>query len=228
MPAPLSIVIPTLNAAHVLPACLEALYEGVAEGLVHELILTDGGSQDPTARIAKEAGARLITGAPSRGGQLARGCAAASAEWVLVLHADTVLSPGWSETVRTFLPRQGPACFRLRFEAPGMGARMVAGWANLRTRLFNLPYGDQGLLIPRRLYQQVGGYRDIALMEDVALVRALGQRITLLPVTATTGAERYLSEGWIRRGAKNLGTLLRYFCGVPPEKLAARYGRSAK
>lgn len=223
MRAILSVVIPTLNAEKGLERSLPALAEGLSAGLIRELVISDGGSSDATLIIAEAAGAKLITGAPSRGGQLRRGAEAAQGDWLLFLHADTVLPSGWAEAVTGQLPGGRPAHFRLRFDDSGFAARWAAGWANLRARLFRLPYGDQGLLISRAEYDRVGGFRDIPLMEDVAMARALGRRLVALPVTATTSAERYLQEGWLRRGAKNLSLLLRYGLGADPASLSRRY-----
>jgi rSAM/selenodomain-associated transferase 2 len=226
MPAPVSIVIPTLNAEAELPATLEHLMEGLAAGLIRELVITDGGSTDATRAIAEASGADWITGAPSRGGQLRRGCAAAQGEWLLVLHADTHLEAGWAASVARHLAEgQGrSACFRLRFRARGLMPAWVAGWANLRTHLFALPYGDQGLLMSRAAYESAGGYPDQPLMEDVALVRRL-HRLSVLPSAALTSAARYQRAGWLRRGARNLWTLIRYFLGAAPERLARSYSR---
>ncbi|MCI5095517.1 MAG: TIGR04283 family arsenosugar biosynthesis glycosyltransferase [Rhodobacteraceae bacterium] len=226
MPAPISIVIPTLNAEDELAASLEALMEGLASGLIRELVISDGGSTDRTLDIAEEAGARIITGAASRGGQLRRGCADVRGEWLLVLHADTRLSPGWSEAVSAHL-EQSPgraAWFHLSFRQGGGAGRLVAAWANLRAGLFGLPYGDQGLLVPRALYQSVGGYPDQRLMEDVALVRKLRPMVAL-QATASTSPIRYQREGWLRRGTRNLLTLTRYFLGADPDRLAGFYTR---
>lgn len=224
MSAPISIVIPTLNAAQVLPGTLQALMEGLHAGLIRELIVTDGGSGDATLEIADEAGAQIVIGPPSRGGQLRRGCAAAKGDWLFILHADTELQAGWAAEVAAHLPSDRPAALRLRFRAKGLGPSWVAGWANLRSRLFGLPYGDQGLLVRREAYQSVGGYPDQPLMEDVALIRAL-PRPVLLKTGAITSAERYTRQGWIRRGARNLWTLTRYFLGADPERLAQAYRR---
>jgi len=230
LPAKISIIVPSLNAAATLPRCLEALIEGLAEGLIRELIVSDGGSDDATLAIADAAGAQLIQGPASRGGQLRRGCAAAKGEWFLILHADTVLSPGWVHVVADHIDGAGvgAAWFRLEFAVTGVMPRVVAGWANLRAALFGLPYGDQGLLVSREDYLRAGGYPDQSLMEDVALVRALTStqgRLSGLPVMARTSAERYERDGWLRRGAGNLWTLARYFAGADPEDLAARYRR---
>lgn len=228
MAAEISVIIPTLNAERVLPACLESLIEGLGAGLIRELIVTDGGSTDATLPIAESAGATIVAGPASRGGQLRRGVKAAKGNWLLVLHADTVLGAGWAQQVQAHLENAdgSAAWFRLAYSGGGVAARWVAGWANLRSSLFGLPYGDQGLLVSRQMYQQVGSYPDQPLMEDVAIVRALGGQLTGLSVTATTGAERYQRAGWFRCGARNLWTLARYFAGVDPEKLAASYRRT--
>lgn len=222
MRAPISVIIPTLNAGAGLADCLMSLGEGLNEGLIRELVVSDGGSTDATRSIAEAAGATFLSGPPSRGGQLRRGAAAAEGDWLLFLHADTQLAPGWTKPVLAHLTRDDAACFRLAFRSRHPMARVTAAWANLRTRLCALPYGDQGLLIPRRLYDAVGGYPDQPLMEDVVLVRKL-RRITRLPATATTSADKYRRDGWLRRGACNLWTLVRYLTGTPPETLARGY-----
>lgn len=228
MRAALSVIIPTLNAEKQLPGCLAALMEGLEAGLVRELVISDGGSEDATLRIADEVGAILVQGEASRGGQLRRGALAAQGDWMLVLHADTVLDPGWSDCVQdhiAFKPEKA-AYFRLRFDARGIAPRLVAGWANIRARLFGLPYGDQGLLISRDLYGSIEGYPDQPLMEDVAIVRMLQGQLLEIPLSARTSAEKYVKEGWLRRGCRNLWTLLRYLAGADPHDLARSYRRS--
>lgn len=222
MPAKLSVIMPTLNAETGLRRSLPALTAGLETGLIRELVISDGGSSDATLRIADAAGAEIVTGPPSRGGQLRRGAQAARGEWFLFLHADSVLPPGWADLVAARMAQGGPAAFALRFDSGGLAGVIVAGWANLRSRLFSLPYGDQGLLVSRTEYEAAGGYPDIPLMEDVALARAL-PRIALLSGVVLTSAERYQHDGWLRRGAGNLWRLLRFLMGANPEKLARRY-----
>ena len=229
MRAPLSIIIPTLNAADALQRSLPALTEGVKAGLVRELVISDGGSTDATERVSGEAGAVWVSGPAGRGGQLRRGVEAAEGEWLLILHADTVLGDGWSESVLDHMPHpENAAYFRLRFDVNGVAPQLVAGWANMRSRLFSLPYGDQGLLISATLYHGIGGYPDIPLMEDVAIAKALKGKLVQLPVSATTGSDKYLHEGWFRRGARNLTTLVRFLLRVSPERLAQNYDRRSR
>lgn len=223
MRAPLSIIIPTLNTGNQLPRTAACLMEGLNSGLVRDLIVTDGGSNDDTATIGEDLGATFIVGAAGRGGQLRRGAGVAQGTWMMFLHADTHLLPGWSTVVENHIrTSQNAGYFRLQFRDGGLMGRVFAAGANIRSK-FGLPYGDQGLLISRALYDQVGGYKDMALMEDVAIARALKGKLIMLAGKAATDAGRYKKAGWIRRGARNLWTLTRYLSGADPEKLARYY-----
>lgn len=226
MTAHISVIIPTLNSEKNLPTCLPSLMEGLTAGLIRELIVTDGGSSDATCKIADDVGAVVLTGPASRGGQLRRGAEVAKGKWLLVLHSDTHLERGWAQAVSDHLEADGgPAYFRLRFRAKGMMPAWVAGWANLRSMLFGLPYGDQGLLVPVEDYRRAGGYPDQPLMEDVALVRALDRKPVALDAHAITSADRYARNGWLRRGMRNIWTFGRYMAGADPERLAQAYRR---
>ena len=223
MRARLSVIVPTYNAAAELPTLLGGLMEGIEAGLIRELIVSDGGSTDATAQIADEVGALWCAGPASRGGQLRRGAEFAQGDWLLFLHADTGLPAGWTGAVLAQMGDGRPGYFRLAFDAGGAAPRIVANWANLRSRWAHLPYGDQGLLISRGEYDAVGGFDDIPLMEDVAIARRLGRRLCMMPMTIKTGAGRYLRDGWVRRGARNLWLLARYLGGASPEDLQRRY-----
>lgn len=224
----LDIVIPTLNAAPTLGRTLAAL-EG--NDLEMRVTVSDGGSSDGTVAIARQAGAAVVASSVTgRGPQLAAGAEAGSAAWLLFLHADTVLGPGWTAVVRGFTGRKANAgkagYFRLRFDTPDRRARRVERLARLRCRLFGLPYGDQGLLISRALYDYLGGFRPLPLMEDVDLVRRIGAKnLVPLDAEALTSAGRYERDGWIRRPLRNLGCLSLYFLGVPTPTLQRLYGR---
>ncbi|QMU58470.1 MAG: glycosyltransferase [Boseongicola sp.] len=230
MAAQLSIIIPTLNAATQLPETANALLEGISTGLIKELIISDGGSSDETEMIAKELGAIFISGKKSRGGQIARGVAAAKGDWLLILHADTHLSPDWMGAAQVHMTHHGQDAgwFRLRFRAEGIMAKLVAGGANIRSKRLGLPYGDQGLLVARAVLERVGSVPELPLMEDVELACRLKGRLRRLEAYADTSAEKYFSEGWIRRVARNLCTLAKYARGRDPEQLAAGYDNNSK
>lgn len=214
----LSVIIPTLNAAEALPACLDAV-----RPLAGDVIVSDGGSTDGTADVARQAAAQVISGPPGRGGQLRRGAEAATGTWLLFLHADTVLTPGAAAAVQNFDDETHAAVCRLRFDDARLRARLVAAAANMRTQVFGLPYGDQGLLISRKLYDAVGGFADLPLMEDVDMARRLKGRLRMLDAHVITSAARYRRDGYGRRVLKNWGCLTRYFLGVSPETLRDRY-----
>ena len=231
MSAPcLSVVVPTLNAAAVLPAALTALEEGQRAGLVAEVILADGASTDNTVALAAGAGARVVdAGTPCRGSQLAAGAAAAGGEWLLFLHADTGLAPGWAQAVASVLSDPAMAgragFFRLRLDDPAPQARIIERLANWRARRLGLPYGDQGLLIARAFYDGLGGFRPLPLMEDVEFVRRIGRRrLVALDGEAVTSAARYRRDGWWARPLRNLTLQSLYFLGLPPAWLRRLYG----
>ncbi len=226
----LSIVIPALDAAATLAPALAALEEGRAAGLVREVLVVDGASRDGTSGLAEAAGAKVVeAGATGRGRQLVAGAQAAAGDWLLFIHADTRLSAGWSEAVGRFLADPDKAeragYFPLALDDPAPQARRIERLANWRARRLGLPYGDQGLLIARRFYDRVGGYRPLPLMEDVELVRRIGRRrLVALAGRAVTSAARYRRDGWWARPLRNLTLLTLYFLGLPPAWLRRLYG----
>jgi rSAM/selenodomain-associated transferase 2 len=219
----LSVVIPTLNTQHVLPSTLESLMEGVFAGVIGDLVIVDGGSTDATINIAKEVGATFLETKPSRGAQIFAGVSACKCDWVLILHADSRLSQGWVELFPTAPDPKRAYYFQLQFDAVGFAAWWVAKWANLRSKIFALPYGDQGILIHKSLLDSVGGYPTAPLMEDVIIARTLGRRLTAVPITITTRAEKYIAQGWLRRGFRNVALLFQFLLGKTPEALYKKY-----
>lgn len=227
----LSVVIPTLNCERYLTATFAALVPAAVDGVVREVVVADGGSEDGTVAIADLAGATIVRSRRSRGIQLAAGARQARADWLLFLHADTVLAAGWECEAAAFMARaeQSPlpraAAFRFELDDLGLRPRVLESMVALRCALIRLPYGDQGLLIHRRLYDAIGGFRPVPLMEDVDLVRRIGRRrIALLRSAAVTSAERYKREGYFRRALRNLACLSLYYLRVPPRTLARLYG----
>lgn len=224
----ISVIIPSLNAQDRLASCLSALVPAALAGLIKEVILADGGSTDATLAIAEDAGLRIVQGPACRGGQLAQGAALASAEWLLFLHADSVLDAAWLSSAESFMRqaegRHLAAAFHLRFDDASRQARRVEFWVDLRSRRLGLPYGDQGLLISRDFYERLGGHPRLELMEDVALVRRIGRRnMRILPANITTSASKYRRDGWRKRTWRNLFLVIRYYLGADPSRLAKEY-----
>lgn len=197
--------------------------------MVGEVIVADGGSTDPTIVVAQKAEARVVVAPRGRGAQLAAGAAAATGDWLLFLHADCRLQPGWESAVGAFIAAPEAArragYFDLALDDAAPAARRLERIVAWRCRALALPYGDQGLLIARVLYDAVGGFAPLPLMEDVDLVRRLGRRrLTPVGVRCFASAQRYRRDGYIRRPLRNLLCLSLYFAGVPPARIVRLYG----
>jgi rSAM/selenodomain-associated transferase 2 len=215
-----SIVVPTLNAATTLPYCLDPLVG------VGEIIVTDGGSTDDSRAVAEKYGARWLTSAPGRGAQLRKGAAAAAGDWLLFLHADTVLDRDWDAAAEQHMGKAPEAAgyFRFRLNSPAWQARMIEAGVRLRVRMLALPYGDQALLIRRDVYGHAGGYRPLPLLEDLDLVRRLGRRrLREIRCDAVTSAARWREDGWLSRSTRNGVCLALYYAGASPERIAGLY-----
>jgi glycosyltransferase involved in cell wall biosynthesis len=176
----ISVVIPTNNAERLLPRCFDGLITAAVRGVVREVIVADGGSADGTLAIADGAGAHIVQCRRGRAQQMIEGAGIAKSDWLLFLHPQTALEAGWENEAESFIDqstmeRPRAAVFRFALEDFGGEARRAEAKAALRTALFALPYGDQGLLIPKRLYQKIGGYRPTDL-EDADIVRRIGRR----------------------------------------------------
>lgn len=227
----LSIVIPTLNAATSLPAMFENIAEGGQELVEFQIVVTDGGSTDSTLELAKSAGATVVSGKKGRGIQLAAGAEVAHGDWLLFIHADTMLQSGWAAEVARFIDNHSTsdgqamaAVFTFKLDDASVKARILEAIVAFRTTWLALPYGDQGLLISRKHYDRIGGFRQIPIMEDVDIVRRIGRRdLTVLNCSAVTSARRYRKEGYLRRISRNIVCLSMWFLGIAPDKIAKVY-----
>ena len=227
----ISVVIPVLNAEATLAQTLSCLVGAAAEELVRQVIVVDGGSTDATLAIADASGATVIRSEKGRGRQLAAGADHAKYSWTLFLHADTVLQEGWEREVRAFVEHvertgdQKAAVFRFAVDDYSAKARRLEALVRFRCWVFALPYGDQGLLINRHLYNNVGGFEDVPLMEDVGIVKRLRRRrLVYLRSQAVTSAQRFHRNGFVWQPLKNMTLLTLYFLKVPPRVLAKLYG----
>jgi uncharacterized protein len=221
-PGRLSIIVPTLNEESTLATTLGPLSR-ISDV---ELIVADGGSTDATVSIARELGAQVIPARRGRGRQLNTGAALASGETLLFLHADSHLPPDFAAAIRaTLAARHIAGAFRLRIAAPGWSLRCVEWAANLRSRLWQMPYGDQGLFIAAEEFFAMGGYPNWPLMEDYELCRRLRRRgrIGLAQQAIETSARRWAKLGVCRTTLINQCILLGFHLGVSPERLAAWY-----
>jgi rSAM/selenodomain-associated transferase 2/rSAM/selenodomain-associated transferase 1 len=224
-PPPLGVVIPTLDEEEALPRVLADL---ALLGVEREVVVSDGGSTDRTREVARSAGVRVVTAPRGRAAQMNAGAAALDAPWLLFLHADSRLPPPARGALADWLERPGPeeaAHFRFALDARGLRWRLVEGAQRARERLTGLAYGDQGLLVSRRRWEGMGGFRPLPLMEDVEAVRRLRRTggVARLDAPLLTSARRYREEGFLRAPARNALLLALHLAGVPAERLARWY-----
>ena len=244
---PLSVVVPVLNEAQRLPALLAQLQQ--ASELVGEVLVVDGGSDDASRSIAALAGAQLLRQTGGRGRQLAAGVAAARGCWLLLLHGDCSLPRGWDLVLRRAIqqgqtPSRKPTgagarayggarayCkeqafyFELAIGGRQPGLRLVELAVGLRSRWWQRPYGDQGLLLPAALLAAAGGVKPIPLMEDLDLVQRLRghSRLVSLRLRLLVDGRRWQSLGIWRATLANARLRRAWRRGVDPEELARRY-----
>jgi rSAM/selenodomain-associated transferase 2 len=228
----ISVIIATQNSERTLPATLSALVSPAVDGIVRQVIVVDGGSVDGTTTIADLAGADVISTAQAgRGAQLAYGATRARFPWLLFLNADTVLNEGWERSALGFMRRidsgerrAAAGAFTFRLDDKGFAPRLLERLVHWRCKVLRQPYGDQGLLIPKQLFEAVGGYKDLPVMDDIDLARRLGRsRLAMLDAEAVTSPESYRREGYLLRALRNQACHMLYGIGLPVNVVARLY-----
>ena len=227
--AGLSVVVPVLNEARHLPFLLADLQRW-PDAL--QIVVVDGGSTDKTIQVAHQGGAQVVQSpVQGRGQQLQRGLQLSQHSWLMVLHADSRLSQHWVDHVQRVLNmargRQQAWAFDFRVDQRRPMLKLLEWCVALRSRWGQMPYGDQGLLIHRSLYERVGGYRSLALMEDVDLIQRLQQisRIGALGCALTTSARRWNHRGVLNQAWNNAQLRRRWKNGEDAEQLIRIYRR---
>lgn len=220
----IGVVIPTLNEERSLPALLEDLHE-LSRSVPLDIVVADGGSTDRTRAIAAAAGVCVLAAPRGRARQLNAGARVGQGEWLLFLHADVRLSAEARRTLVAAVQHASgidAAVFRFAIDLPWFWKRFIELGQRMREALWGLPYGDQGLLVRQALFDAVGGYPDIPLMEDVAIIRRLRLRagIRRLSAALPTSGRRYRHGGVLRTWLKHTALITLYSAGVSPSRLA--------
>ena len=219
----LSVVVPTLDEAEALPASLAA----ARQPGVHEVIVVDGGSRDGTLAVARARADRVLEAPRGRARQMNAGAAAARGDVLLFLHADTRVPAGYARAVARALadPAVVGGRFDVRLDAAGLAYRALGRLISLRSRLTRVATGDQAIFVRRAVFERVGGYPLVPLMEDVALSRAMKRvgPIACLRDTVTTSARRWQRHGLARTVVLMWALRAAYYAGVPPARLARVY-----
>ena len=218
-----TVIIPKLNEAAWIAASITSAF---AAG-VDEVIVADGGSNDATVQIATGKGARIVTAQPMRSRQMNRAADAAAGDVLIFLHADTLLPPGAAAAVLDALARADFGAFRIRFAERSARLRVAAGMINLRTAITRWPWGDQAQFLRRDVFRDIGGFREIPIMEDYEMALRMRRRgkTRMLPLAVTTSGRRFLRKGVLRTAIANWSIIASYHRGVSPDELARAYRR---
>ncbi|MBW4423358.1 MAG: TIGR04283 family arsenosugar biosynthesis glycosyltransferase [Nostoc desertorum CM1-VF14] len=223
--ARISIIIPTLNEA-------ENIKEAIITTQLNiniEVIIVDGGSKDDTIEIAQSLSVKVISSSPGRAVQMNAGAVAATGDILLFLHADTRLPTGFDEMVRTVLQQPGTVAgaFKLRIDASLLSLRWVEWGVNLRSHFYQMPYGDQAIFLTKAVFQQIGSFPELPIMEDFELIRRLKRigRIVIIPTPVVTSARRWLQKGVFKTTLLNQIVIIAYLLGVSPERICSWYCR---
>ena len=226
-----SVIIPTLNEADQIEAAIDSARQAGAA----EIIVADGGSVDSTTQLASQMGAILVVSPAGRGVQMNRGAAAATGDILVFLHADNRLTPAaGNQLAQAFESGKQFCCFRQRIESSHWLYRWIERGNAFRATAQKLPYGDQAISISRELFEQVGGYDEIPLMEDVQLARKvirsnppnLLDGPVLLDGPLLVSDRRWKKNGIVRQTIANWWTMMRFRLGASPIQLARSYQRS--
>jgi rSAM/selenodomain-associated transferase 2 len=221
----LTIVVPCLDEAGEIGATLAALQPYRQAG--HEVIVVDGGSRDGTPELARPRADRVIGSAHGRALQMNTGAAAAGGDVLLFLHADTRLPPEAERLILDGLARNGRCWgrFDVRLSGTLPVLRIVEGLMNLRSRLTGVATGDQAIFVAREVFEAVGRYREIPLMEDIALSASLKRvgRPLCLRAQVVTSSRRWERNGVWRTILFMWRLRVAFFFGADPRRLASRY-----
>ena len=227
----ISVIIPALNEAENILKAIESVRQ---QGQQVEIIVVDGGSVDGTPEIA-DSHATVISSPRGRAVQMNAGARHASGDVLLFLHSDSVLASGALAQLQEMLenPRIAGGTFTSIFDVNNFWLRFYAFCSTIDWLCFR--YGDQGIFVRRSIFEAMGGYAEIPLMEDIDLMRRLskyGQRCLIRHYPVTTSARRFLEHGVVRQEALDVVLVCLWFVGVNPRTLAKWYtahkGRQAK
>ncbi len=218
---PVTVIIPTLNEEEWIEGSVRSAIDAGAD----EVIVADGGSNDRTTRLATAAGARIILAEPMRARQLNTAAEVARHDRIIFLHADTRLPRGAADAVMNAKADFGG--FRISFAESDAKLKLAAAMINLRTAITRCPWGDQAQFVARDAFRDLGGFREIPIMEDYDLALRMRRRgrTRVLPLTVITSGRRFLRKGVLRTAMRNWSIIASYHRGVPPDELARAYRR---
>lgn len=219
----ISVIIPTLNEENTISLALDALSRLSPD----EIIVVDGGSKDHTRKTAAERQSIVISSPRGRAQQMNRGARAAKGDVLLFLHADTLLPSSAVSDIRSALedPRYVGGRFDIKLDKEGWIYRIIGDLISLRSRVTKIATGDQAIFVRRKVFEDIGGFPDIPIMEDIALSRMLKKKgkVACLKSRVVTSARRWEVEGVWRTVFKMWMLRLLFLAGMSPVRLERFY-----
>ena len=226
-----SIIVPVLNEQEQINSFIDKIKNQDRDGN-SEIIIVDGDSDGRTINAVRDTGIICLTSPKGRGQQMNAGAASASGEILIFLHADTTLPENALEKISRALQDTDyvGGAFDLEIDSDRLFLRYISIRASLRSRWNRIPYGDQAIFLRKKYFDQIGGFKEIPLMEDVDLMQRIkkdGKKIIILPDKVTTSARRWESDGALYTTLRNQILLVLFYLGVSPHKLAKYYWRKS-
>ena len=226
-----SIIVPVLNEGDRINALIEHLHAQGFESS-YEVIVVDGDPEGGTVKTIHSESVVTIITEKGRGRQMNAGAAAARGDVLIFLHADTKLPDGALKNIRRALEKQDcvGGAFALKIDSDRFFLKYISVRTSLRSRRSRIPYGDQAIFLRKQYFDQIGGFKDIPLMEDVELMRRIrkdGRKISILPDKVTTSARRWQRDGVFYTTVRNRVLVALFHLGVNPYRLAKYYWRQS-
>ncbi len=224
MPGRISIIIPVFRETGMIHRTLS----DIGRPAEAEIIVADGDPQGETLRVIQRSDIIRVMSRKGRGIQMNAGARQATGEILLFLHADTRLPPEGLNRIRAALADSAliGGAFDLGIDSNRPIFRLLERTASIRSRLTRIPYGDQAVFLRRNFFLEIGGFREIPIMEDVDLMRRVkrtGRSIVFLDARVRTSARRWEKEGIIRGTLRNWFLVLLFLAGAAPDHLARYY-----
>ena len=223
----ISVIIPTYNEAENIQRTIDRLNSCKSSDI--EIIVVDGGSEDETMTIAVQCGAKVLVANPGRAAQMNAGAAIAQGSILLFLHADTSVPKGFDRWIQESLDDAIAGAFDLKIAGENWPLRGVEWGVAIRSRICQLPYGDQGIFLKADTFHRLGGFPELPIMEDFVFMRTLRKqgRIAIVPAAVLTSARRWQTQGIWQTTLMNQVMIVGFYLGVKPDRLRAWYRSGA-